>query len=419
MKKNAVFTIVAKNYIGLAQIERDSVLQYTRDVDFHIFVADEFESAVTPSQDYIHIARHMLDYLEADWIDMAFKYNLTEFCTAIKPACFQNMFRKGYERVIYIDPDIYAFSSFSRLFLLLDQYDMLLTPHMVGLHTTYKGQQPEWTFNTSGVFNLGFCAMTGTPLILHFLDWWRERMHDNAFTDRSVGNFTDQKWMDWAPALMGDRLHVVHDLGVNVAPWNYFEREIVKDKDELYVRFRNHADGVQYTPLVFVHYSGYSYTHLLRGQVDHQRLDFSGYADIALLNDSYRAALLAGQATFEEYIHLTYSYATYDNGATIDAFHRRLYHGLIIQGEDVGNPFKTGKGSFFERLKEAKLLATGHNTDKLTPQNYQGMSNKIARLNVFYYWLFRLMGYKRYPLFVKSLLAVYCRPENHTFLLKR
>lgn len=417
MKNNAVFTIVAKNYIGLAQIERDSVLRYSPDVDFHIFVADESELPA-PSDSPIHVSRHTLDYEETEWTDMAFKYNLTEFCTAIKPACFQYLFRQGYQRVVFIDPDIYAFSSFAPLFQRLEQYDMLLTPHIVGLHTVYQGQQPEWTFNTSGVFNLGFCGMADTPLIRHFLEWWRVRLQDNAFTDRSVGNFTDQKWMNWAPALLGEKLCVVRDLGVNVAPWNYFEREIIKEKDQLCVRFRDKENGELCSPLMFVHYSGYNYSLLMKGEIDHQRLNFSEYADIAVLNDAYREALVAGQATFEAFIHLTYSYATYDNGATIDAFHRRLYHGLKMQGEDVGNPFATTGHSFYASLKRSGMVAA-QNTDKLTPQNYKGMDENIKRLNVFYKWLFRLIGYKRYPLFLKSMLAVHCRPENHTFLLKK
>jgi len=417
MKNNAVFTIVAKNYIGLAQIERDSVLRYSPDIDFHIFVADEFESPA-PLDSYIHIARQTLDYSETEWMDMAFKYNLTEFCTAIKPACFQHLFRVGYQRVLFIDPDIYAFSSFADLFLRLEQYDMLLTPHIVGLHTLYKGQQPEWTFNTSGVFNLGFCGMADTPLIHHFLEWWRARLQDNAFTDRSMGNFTDQKWMNWAPALLGDKLCVMRDLGLNVAPWNFFEREIFQKDDALYVRFRDKENGEQSGPLVFVHYSGYSYPQLIKGEIDHQRLDFSEYADIAIINNAYREALVAQQEAFEANIHLAYSYATYDNGAAIDAFHRRLYHGLRLQGEEVGNPFATTQHSFYASLKRSGML-TGQNTDKLTPQNYKGMDKNIKRLNVFYKWLFRLMGYKRYPLFLKSMLAVHCRPENHTFLLKK
>ena len=41
-----IFTIVAKNYIGLGQILEQSVRNHHNDIDFYIFVADEF--AVMP-----------------------------------------------------------------------------------------------------------------------------------------------------------------------------------------------------------------------------------------------------------------------------------------------------------------------------------------------------------------------------------
>jgi len=46
-----------------------------------------------------------------------------------------------------------------------------------------------------------------------------------------------------------------------------------------------------------------------------------------------------------------------------------------------------------------------------------GMEKKQKMLSYFYRTLFRLMGYKRYVMFLKSLYF-YCRPEMHTFLIK-
>ncbi len=209
----------------------------------------------------------------------------------------------------------------------------------------------------------------------------------------------------------------MRDLGVNVAPWNYFEREIVSTPDGLCVRSRTDADS-PLVPLVFVHFSGYSYTRLIEGTISHQRLNISSYADIDLINDAYRKAITEQLDTFNKYIGLTYSYGTYANGRTIDAFHRRLYHGLLTEGEMVGNPFAVGDGTFYARLEHSHLLADT-NSDRFTPQNYPDMKKNVTRLNRFYQLLFRLIGYKRYPLFLKSMLAVYCRPENHTFLLKK
>ena len=56
--------------------------------------------------------------------------------------------------------------------------------------------------------------------------------------------------------------------------------------------------------------------------------------------------------------------------------------------------------------------------DNLTPQNMKGMDKKIKMLNFLFLILYKLMGYKRYPLFVKSLHR-YTQPENHTFLIRK
>ena len=77
MKKNAIFTIVAKNYIGLAQILGKSVKKHHSDVDFFIFVADETNQLDIKQIDGILFAKHILMYNESEWIDMSFdKYLL-------------------------------------------------------------------------------------------------------------------------------------------------------------------------------------------------------------------------------------------------------------------------------------------------------------------------------------------------------
>ena len=91
---NAIFTIVAKNYIGLAQVLERSVVANSTS-DFYIIVADEFDKGQAERYDLpgnILIAKNKLGIDNDLWEEMAFKYSLVEFCTAIKPACFQYFF---------------------------------------------------------------------------------------------------------------------------------------------------------------------------------------------------------------------------------------------------------------------------------------------------------------------------------------
>lgn len=173
--KNCIFTIVAKNYIGLGQILEKSVRHFHQDVDFYIFVADEFTEVVDLPQNVI-VLRNQLGYTDAEWTDMSFKYDLTEFCTSVKPACFQWVFKQGYEKAIYLDPDTYLFSPMTEVFHKLDKFDIALTPQIAGLHVHYSGEHPEWAMNVNGIFNLGFCAISKTGLSSAVLEWWRLRL---------------------------------------------------------------------------------------------------------------------------------------------------------------------------------------------------------------------------------------------------
>ncbi len=76
--KHCLFTICAKNYIGLAQLLGQSIAKYNYNVDFYIVVADEIDKVTTHIDDpYILIAKDILSIDEALWNNMTFKYNST------------------------------------------------------------------------------------------------------------------------------------------------------------------------------------------------------------------------------------------------------------------------------------------------------------------------------------------------------
>lgn len=417
MNRSCIFTIVAKNYIGLAQILGGSISQFHSDIDFYIVVADEFSQDSILPQNVI-IAREKLSYSTEEWTDMSFKYSLTEFCTAIKPAAFQHFIKSGYEKIIYFDPDIYVFSPLTKIFKVLEDHDMALTPHVAGVHPCYQGED-EWAICVTGIYNLGFCAIRNTPKVSLIMEWWRERLMNQAFCDRTVGTFTDQKWMDWIPGFLGEGLYVIRDLGMNLAPWNYFERRIVQTSDgNFMVRYRYDDNYAEDTPLVFVHFSGYDYKLLMQNIVVHQRLSNpEEYKDIELATAKYCQALISQEKTFNSFITQNYQYNYYDNGEKIENFHRRIYNGLVKDGKVVQNPFATNSGSLYQLFRKKSMIAK-EKIDSLTPQSLQGMDKKIKMLNVLFRLLYLLMGYQRYPLFIKSLYR-YCQPESHSFLISK
>ena len=413
------FTIVAKNYIGLARILGHSLSKVNPDINFKIFVADEFPQNVKSLPDNVIISRKVLDYSSEEWTDMSFKYDLTEFCTSIKPGVFKYLFAQGYDKVLYFDPDIYIFSSINTILQRLEDYDIVLTPQIAGIHIDYTGEHPEWAMNVNGIFNLGFCGMRKSLITDKIILWWQKRLKTECFADRCIGNFTDQKWMDWMPGLLSnEHLYISHDLGMNMAPWNYFERELFKKDDTLYVRFRTNDNPQHEFRLVFIHFAGYDYNKMKQGFIVRKRIEnLQEYKDLHLATDIYCKAVANNKDIFDEFITLPYTYSSYDNGIPISTFHRRLYHGYSEKYGPVRNPFSTNKESFYSMIKK-KGMIINDNIDKISKLNLSNMDRKRKMIGMLFCVLYKFMGYKRYVLFVKSLYN-YCRPEWHLFLIRK
>lgn len=418
MNSRSVFTIVAKNYVGLARILGSSLERQDPDVDFYIFIADEPDGCEVTFPTNAIIARKALSYSPEEWTDMSFKYDLTAFCTAIKPACFEYLFSKGYEKAIYLDPDIYIFSSMSGIFSDLDKHAILLTPHVNRVHQNYTGERPEERGLWEGTYNLGFCALRKCAASLEMVAWWKDRLKSHCFAAVNGSDFYDQKWMILVPGFFdADSVRILRNPGANMAPWNFFERELTKKQDKWYVSWRGESGGMLY-PLVFIHFAGYDYKAMCEGSVHRTRLDLNEYPDIEGALEEYRNAIMKGKEQFLNYIDLPYSYNAYENGKPIERFHRLLYVGLLRDGKVINNPFSSATDSFLSALEKRHLVQRGPvNVEKYSDKTFPGYDKNKQRMNMLFKWALRMLGYKRYNLLVRGLYN-YSKPENHSFLLE-
>ena len=221
------------------------------------------------------------------------------------------------------------------------------------------------------------------------------------------------------PGLLGNgHLYISHDLGMNMAPWNYFERELFKKDDTLYVRFRTNDNSQHEFRLVFIHFAGYDYNKMKQGFIVRKRIEnLQEYKDLHLATEIYCKAIANNKDIFDEFITLPYTYSSYDNGIPISTFHRRLYHGYSKKYGPVRNPFSTNKESFYSMIKK-KGMIINDNIDKISKLNLSNMDRKRKMIGMLFCVLYKFMGYKRYVLFVKSLYN-YCRPEWHLFLIRK
>ena len=411
---NTAFTIVAKNYIGLAKILMESFLEKNAGSEFYIFVADDYEA----DSACIINSKNVLNISVQSWTEMAFKYNLTEFCTAIKPLCFEYLSMKGYDKMIYLDPDCYVFDEFRYIYDLLEKHSYVVTPHITKPEFCERTNIPDKVFLQSGIFNLGFLAIKANELTNEMISWWKNHLLYACFDDVLFYTFTDQKWMNFLPSFYSnEELYSSQHLGLNVAPWNYSERYIYQKDNVFYVQYRTLRSGIENETykLIFAHFSGFDYKGMANGVVSRNRRSIYDYhEDNVLLLDYYSKIIKSKSETFLKYIDLQYEYATYANGDKIDTFHRRLYRKLLDNEVMIENPFST-KEWFYNRILKMGMI-TNNSMDKITPSNVSNVDLKLKIFTKLMRGVYKMIGYKKY-LHLLKLLKHFSRYESQVFLL--
>ena len=235
-------TIVASNYVVMAQLLGESFLRHHPDSRFVILVIDD--GPVPESATDLEIWRLSdIDLPDSDLDLMKTVYDVMEFSTAVKPSLLRSLLRHD-DVVCYLDPDIFVYAPFSDVVESVRESGIVLTPHV--LHPVPRDGYAvsERMIMQSGMFNLGFIGVGRSASA--FLDWWNERMLVDAVVDLDAGLFTDQRWVDWVPALFP--YQTCRDPGMNIAWWNIHEREL----DLAEGRPRVGGSAVR-----FVHFSGY------------------------------------------------------------------------------------------------------------------------------------------------------------------
>jgi len=408
--KNCVFTIVAKNYIPLAQALHWS-LKKNNDtpIEFTIFVADELDQGF----DYSYTGCNVVPVSEIgiesinDW---AFKYNVTEFCTAVKPSCIKYLFNhQNANNVIYFDPDIFVFSSLDGIFNDLETHSIIVTPHYNTLQVDYTGDQKETGTLFVGIYNFGFVAFKKTYENFNILNWWENRLSTMCYADIQDALHTDQKWADFFPVYAGNNLLISKSIGCNLAPWNLFEREVLSEEQGFIVRNRI-TDKRE--PLVFVHFAGFDPNNLNLIHKDFWAMTIDKYPDYKLIRDIYIE--VTNQFNFSKLKGSSYSYSTFSDGVYIHDHYRRFYRALKESGKVINDPFNA-QGWFYNKLKREGILSKNR-PQKLNSKNVAGFDSKVNKIQRILRFFFKIIGSEKYFLLMKFLNR-YSRAENQIFLL--
>lgn len=248
------FTISSKNYLHYSLTVRESFLKNNKNADFYIFVVDvlsdkkemlQIDNLLEQGVKIVFL-KEIINLINIpEYENMLFRYDILEVNTAFKPFILEYMLLKGFEKVVYFDPDCFIFHDISELENTLDNYNIVLTPHIFSPYQDDKLPK-ELNILHAGIYNLGFIGIKKSTTPFKFLKWWQNHLVDECYMQLDKGMHVDQKWIDFVPIFF-DKVHILKNKGYNVAYWNLHERPLKKINNIYY------ADE---NKIVFFHFSG-------------------------------------------------------------------------------------------------------------------------------------------------------------------
>jgi len=312
VSRTAIVTIVSNNYRHFARTLAASVHAHDPALDVFLALCDDPLPGPRDARDaYTEIGIRELGLPRFD--RFTFQYTILELNTAIKPWAIAALFARGYERVIYFDPDIRLYGSVAPILARLDAAEIVLTPHLTDWLD--DGHHPsELSILQSGSYNLGFIALSRTPSTQRFVQWWQGKLTRDCVVDIPRGLFTDQKWIDLVPG-MYPGVTIVREPTWNVAYWNLNHRRAERTVDGVTT-----VDGA---PLLFFHFSGFAPgAKLLSKHQDRFTIEALPSA-VRALTDGYAAALADNGV--DDCRGLPYAFGRLPSGTPIPDLVRRAY----------------------------------------------------------------------------------------------
>ncbi|UUY09842.1 glycosyltransferase [Pseudomonas sp. J452] len=304
-----IFTIVSNNYLHYANTLFESLQEHCPSADLVLGLCD-LKTADTdcPTADDIV----SIDQLEIPQLGtFIYQYSILELNTAIKPYIIELLMKRGYRKVIYFDPDIRVFRPLDEMLGLLDQHNVLLTPHLTDILD--DGKTPtELQILQAGSYNLGYIALRTCEETLKLVKWWQDKLYKECVVDLPRNLFVDQKWMDLVPSMFNG-VYINRDTSWNIAYWNLNHRQLGQDSQGSYT-----VDG---KPLTFFHFSGFSIDASTLSK--HQnRFNKNSNRALRALCTLYETALQRNG--IERFSSLPYAFSLFADGVKVPDAARRL-----------------------------------------------------------------------------------------------
>jgi hypothetical protein len=327
-KRSVIFTACSANYLCKAAAMALSALDHHSDVDLVILVVDGKRPASIADSRISLLWGEDLGF--EDYLKTAFKYNIIEFNTALKPFAALYLL-SSYDQVIYLDPDVCVFSPLSSVYAGLEVYDAVFTPHALSPYCG-NGRPSDRDLLRFGSFNLGFFAVRRSHSAIEMLTWWHNRCRLECFYEPHLGLGVDQKWIDLAFAFFNG-MGLLRDVGLNVAFWNLHERHLSHTAEG----WRVNGD----VGLGFVHFSSFVESEPSAIADKQSRYANGSRPDFTRAGNVYREYLDRSRLIVD-ISNTRYTYGEFEDGSAVLPSLRRFYAVCAEPNVlEASNPFAT------------------------------------------------------------------------------
>jgi hypothetical protein len=242
---NTFCTIITGNYWPYAKSIYSSLAKFDSNVTLKVLICDDsqvtdvFGLEIFRLKDVVKgfdIGQKLLEKYaaESDKLRWSFKSVFIHF-----------LLERGFDKVIFTDPDTYYFGDYNFLFQELELNHVILTPHWRGLDPNKDPNGFDLQF-VHGLYNAGFIGVNKEGK--ECMQWWANACLYKCVIETEKGMYVDQVYLNLMP-LYFDKVKIIKHTGCNVADWNrvYCERVSVGNKV-----FINGVD-----PIIFIHFTNW------------------------------------------------------------------------------------------------------------------------------------------------------------------
>ncbi|MEJ0106261.1 MAG: hypothetical protein WDO19_28550 [Bacteroidota bacterium] len=250
-------TIITADYFPKAVVLYKSIKTYNKEITLQVLVSDNKPITTLFSGDEGLTIITTAELSEYPLVDSLYKkyahINFDDFRWSMKPVFASYLLRSGYNKIIYLDCDMFFVNDYNFLLDELDNYQVLLTPHWKNTNPLVDKKSFFSNF-THGIFPAGFFAANKKALAA--LDWWANACHFMMGDHPDIGIHDDQRYLDIFPVLF-ENTKIIRHRGCNIGAWNYEESARTLVNGEVLINEKY--------PVIFIHFDEMLISTILKG----------------------------------------------------------------------------------------------------------------------------------------------------------